>query len=138
MTDDQHPSDPSALVTSTMPLCAHLGVRAERVEPTEVVLTLDWQPQWCTIGDALHGGILMALADSAGAVCAHLNLPAGATATTTLESKTNFFRPVRDGTIIATSRPLHTGRTTIVVETELRHDDRLVAKTTQTQAVITS
>jgi uncharacterized protein (TIGR00369 family) len=78
----------------------------------------------------------MALADSAGAVAAFLNLPDGAD-TATIESKTNFFRAVRDGTVEAVSRVLHAGTSTIVVETEVtRADGKLVAKTTQTQAVL--
>jgi uncharacterized protein (TIGR00369 family) len=78
----------------------------------------------------------MALADSAGAACAVLNLPAGA-GTATIESKTNFFRAVRDGRVVAVSRPLHVGSSTIVVETEVRdRSERLVAKVTQTQAVL--
>jgi uncharacterized protein (TIGR00369 family) len=89
-----------------------------------------------TIAGALHGGALMTLADSLGAVCAFLNLPPGAM-TSTIESKTNFFRGVREGRVHATSTPLHVGRTTIVVQTDL-HDDRgkAVARVTQTQAVI--
>ena len=77
-----------------------------------------------------------ALADGLGAVCAFLNLPAGA-ATSTIESKTNFFRGVREGTVTATSRPIHVGRTTIAVQTEMRDGrNRLVALTLQTQAVL--
>ncbi|MEZ5343340.1 MAG: PaaI family thioesterase [Acidimicrobiales bacterium] len=136
--DSPTANDPALhdLVANSMPFCAHLGVNTTSLVPSEVILTLDWKPEWCTIGGTIHGGVLMALADSAGAVCAFLNLPEGATATSTIESKTNFMRPVREGTVIATARPLHTGRTTIVIETELRHNDRLVAKTTQTQAVV--
>jgi uncharacterized protein (TIGR00369 family) len=80
----------------------------------------------------------MSLADATGAYCAFLNLPPGRS-TTTVESKTNFLRGVRDGQVEAVSRPLHAGRTVIVVETELRDSEgRLVAKTTQTQAVLAS
>jgi uncharacterized protein (TIGR00369 family) len=79
----------------------------------------------------------MALADSLGAICAYLNLPEGATATSTIESKTNFFRGVRAGHVEATSRPLHVGRTTIVVQTDLLDaDGKRAAQVTQTQAVI--
>ncbi len=79
----------------------------------------------------------MALADSAGGVCAFMNLPEGAGGTATIESKTNFLAGVRDGVVTATSRPLHVGGRTIVVETEVRRaDGRLVAKVTQTQAVL--
>jgi uncharacterized protein (TIGR00369 family) len=80
----------------------------------------------------------MALADSAGALCASLNLPEGATGTATIESKTNFFRAVREGHVDATSRVLHSGRTTIVVETDVRDAaGKHVARVTQTQAVLT-
>jgi len=79
----------------------------------------------------------MALADSAGAVCAFLNLPEGGQGTTTVESKTNFLRAVRSGHATATAKPLHAGRKLIVVETEIRDDEgKLVAKVTQTQAVL--
>jgi uncharacterized protein (TIGR00369 family) len=77
----------------------------------------------------------MALADNGGGVCAFLNLPEGAIGTATIESKTNFMRAVRSGAVTATTRPLHKGRTMIVVETELTRDDgKLAAKVTQTQA----
>jgi 1,4-dihydroxy-2-naphthoyl-CoA hydrolase len=78
----------------------------------------------------------MSLADSTGAFCAFLNLPEGA-GTTTIESKTNFLRGVREGHVEAVSKPLHAGRTVIVIETGVYDaDNRLVAKTTQTQAVL--
>jgi len=83
----------------------------------------------------LHGGALMTFADSVGAICAFLNLPPAAT-TSTIESKTNFFRAVRSGTVHAVTRPLHVGGSTVVVQTNLRDDaGRLVAQVTQTQAV---
>lgn len=123
-------------IRSSMPLCATLGVRAEVGEPDQVVLALDHDPSLCTAGGALHGGVVMALADSAGATCAHLNLPDGATGTSTIESKTNFLGGVRGGEVRATSRPLHVGSTTVVVETEVTNGDRLVAKTIQTQVVL--
>ena len=78
----------------------------------------------------------MSLADAAGALCAFLNLPEGAR-TATIESKTNFFAPVRSGHLRARSRPLHRGRTTIVIETDVVGDDeRHVARVTQTQAIL--
>ena len=80
----------------------------------------------------------MALADSAGGACAFLNLPSGAAGTTTVESKTNFLRAVRGGTVEAVARPIHVGRTIIVVETDVRDgDDRRVALVTQSQLVLT-
>ena len=79
----------------------------------------------------------MALADSAGGACAMLNLPAEATGTTTIESKTNFLGAVREGAVTATATPLHSGGTTIVVETTVRDGKgKLVAKVTQTQLVL--
>jgi len=89
----------------------------------------------CTIGGIMHGGALMGLADNCGGICAFLNLPEGAQATATIESKTNFLRAVREGqTVTATTRPLHKGRSMIVLETELHLDDgKLAGKVTQTQ-----
>ena len=79
----------------------------------------------------------MSLADSTGGSCGFLNLPAGATGTTTIESKTNFLRAVRGGHIEAVSRPLHAGRTVIVIETDVVDaDGRLAARVTQSQAVL--
>jgi uncharacterized protein (TIGR00369 family) len=124
-------------IRDAMPLCATLGVEALSAEPAEVVLVLRWAPELCTTGGVLHGGALMALADSAGAACAYLNLPDGASATSTIESGTHFLGRVSGGQVTARARPLHAGRTTIVVETELTADDgRLVAKVTQAQAVL--
>jgi len=115
-----------------------LGITASEFAPDRVVLHLDWQAALCTSAGLLHGGVLMALADSAGAASAFLNLPEGASGTSTIESKTNFLGGVREGaSITATATPLHRGATTIVVETELRTaEGKLVAKTTQTQAVL--
>jgi uncharacterized protein (TIGR00369 family) len=129
--------DPTELLHSSMPLCAAFGMRGVRFEPEAVEVELDWTASLCTAGGLLHGGALMALADSAGAACAFANLPEGAVATATIESKTNFLGSVREGTVRAISTPLHLGSSTIVVETELRDSDgRLVAKTTQTQTVL--
>lgn len=119
-----------------MPLASTLGIRLVESGPTSVRATLDHRPELCTSGGILHGGTIMALADTAGAMCAFLNLPEGA-GTSTIESKTNFLRAVRSGAVTASSRPLHAGRTVIVVETDVTDDqDRLVAKVIQTQAVL--
>ena len=128
--------DLTELVNEQMPLGATLGIRTVTGGPEQVEATLTWAPELCTAGGVLHGGALMALADSAGAICAFLNLPPGGR-TVTIESKTNFFGAVREGEVRARSRPLHRGRTTIVVETDL-HDSAgcHVARTTQTQAVL--
>lgn len=120
----------------TMPLCEALGMRAPVARPDEVVVELDHAPGLCTVGGVLHGGVVMALADSAGGACAWLNLPPGAE-TTTVESKTNFLGAVRSGTVTATARPLHVGSSTIVVETTVADAaGRPVAKVIQTQLVL--
>src|SRR5215467_9875034 len=121
----------------TMPFGQLLGIQPVRLDRDDVRGRLDWAPERCTVGGILHGGALMAFADSLGALCAFLNLPEGAT-TATIESKTNFFRPVSKGTVHATTTPLHVGRATIVAQTDLRDDaGKRVALVTQTQAVIT-
>jgi uncharacterized protein (TIGR00369 family) len=129
--------DQAALLVAAMPFAAMLGLHDVLATPERVQASVAWDPARCTAGGILHGGLLMALADSVGGFCAFLNLPAGAAGTATIESKTNFLRPVASGTVRAVARPLHVGRTVIVVDTEL-HDDqeRLVARTTQTQAVL--
>lgn len=82
-------------------------------------------------------GYLMAAADSTAAVCAHLNRPAGAEGTTTLESKTNFVGAVTGGIVRWTAEPVHVGRSTIVVQTDARDEaGALVSRSLQTQAVL--
>ncbi len=120
-----------------MPFAGVLGLEIVAAAPEEVRARLAWAERLCTAGGLLHGGALMALADAVGGLCAFLNLPEGAGGTATIESKTNFFRAVRDGHVQARSRPLHRGRTTIVVETDLFDDaEKHVARVTQTQAVL--
>jgi uncharacterized protein (TIGR00369 family) len=121
----------------TLPFSVTLGMRLLAAGPDEVSGALAWAPERCTSGGVLHGGALMALADSLGGICAFLNLPAGA-GTSTIESKTNFFRGVPSGEVVGTCRPLHVGRRTIVVQTDLADEaGKRVAQVTQTQAVLT-
>jgi uncharacterized protein (TIGR00369 family) len=126
-------------LNAVMPFGALLGVELDSASAEEVRGGLEWAPERCTAGGIMHGGALMGLADSLGGLCAYLNLPAGGTTTATVESKTNFFRAVKEGRVTAVSRPLHVGRSFIVVETDL-HDaeGRHVARVTQTQAVLDS
>ncbi|GAC1654810.1 MAG: PaaI family thioesterase [Candidatus Dormibacteraceae bacterium] len=127
--------DPAALL-SQMPLAGLLQLRLVMASAAEVRAEIDWRTDLCTGGGVIHGGTLMALADCAGAACAILNLPEGAS-TATIESKTNFFRAIRSGTVTAVTRPLHVGRRTIVVQTDIRDaDGRHAAQVTQTQAVL--
>ena len=132
-------ADLTATARASMPFAEVLGLELIATSPDEVRARISWEERLCTAGGILHGGALMSLADAAGAYCAFLNLAEGAAGTATIESKTNFFRAVRDGHVVATSRPLHRGRTTIVVETDL-HDaaGKHVARVTQTQAVLGS
>src|SRR3981081_4138544 len=112
-----------------MPFCATLGVRADKYTAKEVELSLDWAPGLCTTNGILHGGVIMALADSAGGACALLNLPQDASGTAAIESQTTFLGALRSGTVTAIATPLHVGGTTIVVETSVRDaSGRLVAK----------
>jgi 1,4-dihydroxy-2-naphthoyl-CoA hydrolase len=117
-----------------IPFASELGIELIEATPDLVRARVQWTPERCTAGGVMHGGVLMALADNGGGVCAFLNLPEGATGTATIESKTNFLRAVREGAVTATTRPLHKGRRMIVLETELtREDGKLAAKVTQTQ-----
>jgi uncharacterized protein (TIGR00369 family) len=122
-------------IRDTMPFAALIGADLLEVSPELVTGRMEWAPERCTAGGLLHGGALMALADGCGGVLAFFNLPEGAIGTATIESKTNFMRGVTEGAVTASTRPLHKGRTTIVIETEIARDDgKLVAKVTQTQA----
>lgn len=123
-------------LVAAMPFAERLGMTLQEATPQGVTGSLAWSPDLCTAGGALHGGALISLADSVGAVCAYLNLPPGA-GTSTIETKTNLFRAARSGTVRATARPLHVGRTVVVVQTDLTDDrGRHLAQTTQTQAVL--
>lgn len=115
----------------------HLGVQVEEASKERVVATLRVRPELTTNGGRLHGGAVMALADTVGAVGAFLNLPAGAAGTTTIESKTNFFAGVSEGIVRATAEPVHIGKRTSCWTTRIVDDKgRLVAQVTQTQMVL--
>jgi uncharacterized protein (TIGR00369 family) len=133
----------TASLRQVMPLAATWGLRvlsADEHEPAGTTrVALDAGPELETAGGVTHGGVLMALADSAGALCAFGRLPEGASGTSTVASATSFVGAARGGTVVATASPLHVGRSTIVVETKV-HDEagRLLTSTTQTQAVLRS
>ena len=119
------------------PFTKALGIEVVASAKDEVRARLAWSEELCTAGGTLHGGAVMALADSAGAACALLNLPDGATGTATIQSSTSFLRGVRGGYVEAVSRPLHAGRTVIAVATDvLDREGRLVAHVAQSQAVL--
>lgn len=114
-----------------------LGMEFTHIENDRVVAELTVRPELCTEHNTIHGGGIMAYADTMGAIATMVNLKEGQV-TTTIESKTNFFAPSPAGTkLIAECVPLHRGRRTQVWETRLlREDGRLVAKVTQTQMVL--
>ena len=125
-----------AWLLEAMPFARTAGVELVAASADEVRGRMEWTPERCTSASVLHGGALITLADTLGAICAFLNLRPGES-TSTIESKTNFFRAVRSGHVEAVTKPLHVGRTTVVVQTDLRDDQgKRVAQVTQTQAVL--
>ncbi len=125
----------TTMLHEQMPLARYHQILGVATDADTVVMAGQWRPEFCGAGGVLHGGYLMAMADGAGATLAFVNLPPGAS-TTTIESKTNFFRPVTAGSVHATATVVHKGRTTIVVQTDITNEDgALVSRTVQTQAV---
>jgi 1,4-dihydroxy-2-naphthoyl-CoA hydrolase len=120
-----------------LPFAKLLGLQITMVTPERVEAQLTVRDELCTRPAVLHGGAVMSVADTLGAVATVANLPAGMT-TTTIESKTNFFAAIPVGdTAKAECTPLHRGRTTMVWQTRIsRGDGRLAALVTQTQLVI--
>jgi 1,4-dihydroxy-2-naphthoyl-CoA hydrolase len=128
------PADLDALV-ALMPFAGQLGLVLDEASPERVIARLDWAPHLCTSGGMMHGGVLMSLADTAGALVAFLGLPEGAT-TATITSTSQLFRPVSSGSVRAVAVPLHRGRTTVTVQTGLYDSaQHLVAQITQIQTV---
>jgi 1,4-dihydroxy-2-naphthoyl-CoA hydrolase len=127
---------PPEQLENLLPFAAALGIEVDAAEAGEVRGRMAWSPERCTTGGVMHGGALMAFADSLGGICAFLNLPPGAQTATT-SSNTVFVRAVRGGEVSAVTRPVHVGGTVIVVQTDLTDDDgKRVAQVTQTQAVL--
>lgn len=120
-----------------LPLARHLGIEIVEAEPRRVVARLTVREALCTVGGILHGGVYMALADTAGATGASLNLAAGAN-TTAIESKTNFLGAASLGVVVtAEASAVHLGRRSSVWQTRVTNPDgKLLALVTQTQLVI--
>jgi uncharacterized protein (TIGR00369 family) len=114
-----------------------MGIEFTDAKPEKVVARLTVRKDLCTVGDSLHGGAIMAFADTLGAAAAILNMPRGAR-TTTIESKTNFIGGAPLGSrVVGEAVPVHRGRTTVVCQTTVRNEaGKLVALVTQTQLVI--
>lgn len=124
-----------AALIARMPLAAGLGITLREASADRVVAELAWTPALCTTAGVMHGGALMTLADTAGALVAVLGLPDGAS-TATITSTTQLFRPVTGGTVAAEALPIHRGRTTVTVQASIRDaDQRLIAQTTQIQVI---
>ena len=117
-------------------LAGLLGIQLVQASKDRVAAELTIRDELRTVGGALHGGTIMAFADTVGAVATMLNLPPGA-ATTTIESKTNFFAAGREGAVRAEAVPLHRGKRTMVWQTRITDESgRLLAQTIQTQMVL--
>lgn len=114
-----------------------LGIQLSEVGPERVLASMEVRPELCTTGGVLHGGAIMAFADTLGAVATFANLPKGAR-TTTIESKTNFLGAAQAGArVIGECTPFHRGRTTMVWQTLVRSEaGKLCAVVTQTQMVL--
>lgn len=121
-----------------MPFAELKGVKFTEADKDRVVAKMVVRPDLCTLHHTIHGGAVMALADSVGAAATVINLPADAKGTTTIESKTNFIGGAKEGaTLVATATPVHRGRRTQVWQTRLETEDgKLVAVVTQTQMVL--
>ncbi len=120
-----------------LPFAELLGIDYVEASPERVTAELPVREQLCTRPAVLHGGAIMALADTLGAIATILNLPEGSS-TTTLESKTNFLAPAPlGGKVIAECTPIHRGKRTMVWQTRVKTaEGRLVALVTQTQLVL--
>jgi uncharacterized protein (TIGR00369 family) len=124
-------------VLARQPFPKLMGVEILHAAKDGVKARLTVRPELCTSGHILHGGAVMAFADTMGAIGASLNLPEGA-GTTTIESKTNFIAAAKEGTtVIGETAPVHVGRRSSVWQTRIaREDGKLVAIVTQTQMVL--
>ena len=130
--------DPLARIRALkLPFAELLGIAFTAAAPDRVTAEMVVREDLCTVPAVLHGGALMAFADTLGALGTVLNLPEGA-ATTTIESKTNFIAPAPLGsTIVGEATPLHRGRRTMIWQTRITTPQgRLVALVTQTQMVL--
>src|SRR6202453_3224549 len=124
--------------TTKLPFAELMGVTFTEADRDRVVARMLVRPDLCTLHRTIHGGAIMAFADSVGAAATVINLPDDAEGTTTIESKTNFIGGAKEGTtVIATATPVHRGRRTQVWQTRIETEEgKLVAVVTQTQMVL--
>jgi 1,4-dihydroxy-2-naphthoyl-CoA hydrolase len=123
---------------SMIPFAKMMGLTLVSAEKEKVIGEITVTPELCTTGRIMHGGAIMTVADTLGAIAAYLNIPESAKATTTIESKTNFMRAAPRGShVTAECIPLHVGRRTSVWQTTLRNDEgKTIAIVTQSQLVL--
>ena len=124
----QNPAD-------AMPLARLFGVEVPQFDREKVTGTMTVREDLCTAGNHVHGGALMAFADSLAAIGAYLNLPEKNTGTTTVESKTNFLGKAESGTVLTgTATPMSIGRRLTVWQTRIEdQEQRPIAVVMQTQ-----
>ncbi len=128
----------SDAIASAIPFARELGINITKSDKECIEATVIVRPALCTTGNIMHGGAIMAVADTLGAVGAFLNLPDGAAGTTTIESKTNFLGAAPEGsTVTCTATPVHVGKRTSVWQTTLKRENgKMVALVTQSQMVL--
>ena len=127
----------STNLAAAIPFSHLMGIEITEATPERVVGTMTVRADLCTLANILHGGAVMAFADTLGATGAFMNLPEGSRGTTTLESKTNFIGAAPEGSVVTgEATPVHVGRRTSVWQTRLYTDDGPVALITQTQMVL--
>lgn len=125
-------------LVATMPFSNLMGIEVLDATTELVHGSLTVKPEHCTIGGIVHGGAIMAFADALGAIAAFLNLPEGASGTTTIESKTNFLAAAPVGaTVHGKTTAVHVGRRVSVWQTDITRDDgKRIALITQSQLVV--
>ncbi len=128
----------AVLNSDRMPFAKLMGLEVIQADKACVVGRLTVREDLCTTGHIMHGGAIMAMADTLGAIGAFMNVPEGASGTTTIESKTNFMRAAPEGSLITgTTTPLHVGRRTSVWQTTITLENgKTVAVITQSQMVL--
>jgi uncharacterized protein (TIGR00369 family) len=125
-------------LADTMPFAKLMGLEVSEASPDKIVAQLKVREDLCTAGGIMHGGAMMAMADSVGAIGAFLSLPEGAAGATTIESKTNFLGAAKAGsTVTAEATPLHRGKRTGVWQTRISAENgKPVALVIQTQLAL--
>lgn len=125
-------------LAASMPFATLMGVEVVEATPDRVVGAIMVRDDLCTAGGIMHGGAIMAFADSLGAIGGFLSLPEGAIGTTTLESKTNFLGGAKAGKLVrGETTSVHRGKRTSVWQTKITSEDgKAVALVIQTQMTL--